>query len=47
MQAKSTERRTYSAPKLTIYGGLAKYTASGTGGDTESMTTGQPTKVMV
>jgi hypothetical protein len=36
MQAKSTERRTYTAPKLTTYGDMARYTASGTGADTET-----------
>ncbi len=36
MQAKSTERRTYSAPKLTTYGDMARFTASGTAGAAEN-----------
>lgn len=47
MQPNPNGRRNYSAPKLTTYGDMARFTASGTGGVAESMTTAQPDKVMV
>ena len=36
MQVRSTERRSYSAPKLTTYGDMARFTASGTGAEVET-----------
>lgn len=47
MQAKSTQRRAYSAPKLTTYGDMAKFTASGTGTQNETNKTGQAAKIDV
>ena len=40
-------QKSYAPPSLTIYGGMASLTASGTVGVAESMATDQPTKAMV
>ena len=44
-EPSATTRQSYAPPSLTIYGGMAKLTASGTGTQNENMVN-QPLKVM-